>query len=445
MNIIYMHTHDSGRYISPYGYQIPTPALMKFAKEATLFRHCYCAGPTCSPSRAGLLTGYTPHENGMQGLASRGWQLNNYEHHLANYLGKNGYHTALCGIQHEAPDYHMIGYHEIVGSQEFNMDQTEASMEDWDYSNTEEACAYLERQSQKADQPFFLSMGWFNTHREYPKAKKDMNPDYLTVPTPLYDCDANRRDMADYCESARVVDNCFARIMETLEKTGLREKTLVIFTTDHGIAFPKMKCTLYDTGIGVAFIMDYPGNQRKGQAVDTLTSQLDIYPTVCELAGVPIPDWTEGYSMVPFMEKKAEKVRDEIFSEVTYHAAYEPKRCIRTDRYKLIRLFDYHNGLVPANIDEAISKDFLVENGYLEKKRVREYLFDLWIDPYERENLTENEKYAEVYNNLSLRLENWMKETNDPILKYGSRVPKPEGARVNRLTCMNPRLLDFED
>ena len=336
MNIIYMHTHDSGRYISPYGYQIPTPALMKFAKEATLFRHCYCAGPTCSPSRAGLLTGYAPHENGMQGLASRGWQLNNYEHHLANYLGKNGYHTALCGIQHEAPDYHRSGYDEIVGSQEFNMDQTEASMEDWDYSNTEEACAYLKRQSEEGDRPFFLSMGWFNTHREYPKAKKDMNPDYLTVPTPLYDCDANRRDMADYCESARVVDNCFARIMETLEKTGLREKTLVIFTTDHGIAFPKMKCTLYDTGIGVAFIMDYPGNQRKGQAVDTLTSQLDIYPTVCELAGVPIPDWTEGYSMVPFMEKKAEKVRDEIFSEVTYHAAYEPKRCIRTDRYKLI-------------------------------------------------------------------------------------------------------------
>lgn len=445
MNIIYMHTHDSGRYLSPYGYNIPTPAIMKFAKEATVFRQCYCAGPTCSPSRAGLLTGYCPHENGMQGLASRGFQLNDYSHHLANYLGKNGYYTALCGIQHEAPDYHMIGYDEIVGSQDFNMDQTEASMEEWDYANTKEACAFLKRRSKEDEKPFFLSMGWFNTHREYPRADQEINPDYLAAPAPLYDCDVNRRDMADYCQSAKVVDNCFEEIMTCLEETKLRQNTLIILTTDHGIAFPRMKCTLYDTGIGVAFIIDYPGNPKKGKATDALMSQLDVFPTVCELAGIPIPPWVAGRSILPFMEGKAEKIRDEIYAEVTYHAAYEPKRCIRTERYKLIRIFDYHNGVVPANIDEAISKDFLVENGYLEKKRVKEYLFDLWLDPYERENLTDNEKYADVYNDLSVKLENWMKQTNDPILKYGSRVPKPKGARINRLTCLNPRLQDFED
>lgn len=445
MNIIYMHTHDSGRYLSPYGYNIPTPAIMKFAKEATVFRQCYCAGPTCSPSRAGLLTGYCPHENGMQGLASRGFQLNDYSHHLANYLGKNGYYTALCGIQHEAPDYHMIGYDEIVGSQDFNMDQTEASMEEWDYANTKEACAFLKRRSKEDGKPFFLSMGWFNTHREYPRADQEINPDYLAAPAPLYDCDVNRRDMADYCQSAKVVDNCFEEIMTCLEETKLRRDTLIILTTDHGIAFPRMKCTLYDTGIGVAFIIDYPGNPKRGKATDALMSQLDVFPTVCELAGIPIPPWVAGRSILPFMEGKAEKIRDEIYAEVTYHAAYEPKRCIRTERYKLIRIFDYHNGVVPANIDEAISKDFLVENGYLEKKRVKEYLFDLWLDPYERENLTDNEKYADVYNDLSVKLENWMKQTNDPILKYGSRVPKPKGARINRLTCLNPRLQDFED
>ena len=109
-------------------------------------------------------------------------------------------------------------------------------------------------------------MGWFNTHREYPRAGKDINPDYLAGPLPLYDCDINRRDMADYCESAKVVDDCFAKIMDVVERTGLREETLLILTTDHGIAFPKMKCTLYDTGIGVAFIMDYPGNPRRGRS-----------------------------------------------------------------------------------------------------------------------------------------------------------------------------------
>ena len=159
MNVIYMHTHDSGRYWSPYGYNVPTPSILAFAKEATVFRQCYCAGPTCSPSRAGLLTGYSPHENGMLGLASRGWRLNDYEHHLACYLGRDGYETVLCGIQHEAPDYSMIGYKRIIGSQEFSMDRTEQSMEEWDYANTDEACRYLEEKGQKGGRTVFPFYG----------------------------------------------------------------------------------------------------------------------------------------------------------------------------------------------------------------------------------------------------------------------------------------------
>lgn len=69
MNILYIHTHDSGRVLSPYGYKVPTPAIEKFAGEAAVFRNAYCVGPTCSPSRAGLLTGTYPHQNGMLGLS----------------------------------------------------------------------------------------------------------------------------------------------------------------------------------------------------------------------------------------------------------------------------------------------------------------------------------------------------------------------------------------
>jgi len=439
-----MHTHDSGRYWSPYGYALPTPNIMELAKEGTLFRHCYCAAPTCSPSRAGLLTGINPHSNGMQGLASRGWSLNNYENHLVSYLNKNDYYTVLCGIQHEAPDYRMIGYREIAGSQEFSMDDTEASMEEWDYSNTRTACSFLKNYSGK-DKPFFLSMGWFNTHREYPKADNDINPNYLAPPLPLYDCKVNRKDMADYHESVRVVDNCVGMLMDALQQSGAADNTLIIMTTDHGIAFPKMKCTLYDTGIGVGLIMKFPDNPMRGKANDALVSQIDLFPTICDMIESEKPEWLEGVSLLPLLEGKTEKVREHIFSEVTYHAAYEPKRCIRTERYKLIRHFDYHNNIVPANIDECTSKDFLIDNGFLQKVRVREYLFDLWLDSYERDNLIGNPEYSSVYNDLSVKLENWMKETKDPLMFCGSRVPKPKGARVNKLTCMNPRFLDFED
>lgn len=102
MNIIYMHTHDSGRYLEPYGYAIPTPNLMQLAREGVLYRNAYCAGPTCSPSRAALVTGMMPHSNGMIGLAHRGNSLTRPETHMAQYFGAQGYETVLSGIQHEA-------------------------------------------------------------------------------------------------------------------------------------------------------------------------------------------------------------------------------------------------------------------------------------------------------------------------------------------------------
>jgi len=444
MNILYLHTHDSGRYWSPYGYALPTPHFMEFARESLLFRHCYCAAPTCSPSRAALLTGQNPHSNGMQGLASRGWQLTDYSHHLVSFLNSHGFITALCGIQHEAPDYRMIGYQEIVGSQDFSMDATEESKEQWDFDNTVKACSFIKKFADNP-KPFFLSMGWFNTHREFPSAKKDINPDYLIPPGPLYDCDINRRDMADYHESVRVVDACLGDILKAVKDADIWDDTMIIMTTDHGIAFPYMKCTLYDTGIGVGLMIHLPGSKTEGKAADALVSQIDIFPTICDAIDIEKPAWLEGVSLRPLFSDTAARVRDQLFAEVTYHAAYEPKRCIRTDRYKLIRYYDYHNEIVPANIDECPGKDFLLESGLLNKVKRREQLFDLWLDPYEREDVKEQTAYRNTYRELSEKLEQWMRKTDDPLIKFGSRVPKPTGARVNKLGCLNPRLPDFED
>jgi len=445
MNVIYMHTHDSGRYWSPYGYAVPTPNIMKFAQSATLFRQAYNAAPTCSPSRAALLTGMSPHECGMLGLAHIGFQLNDYNKHLCSYMKSNGYYTVLCGIQHEAPDYRMIGYDTVLGSQSFNMGDTIKSMEDFDYSNTKEACKFIESRAGNKE-PFFLSFGLFNTHREYPAPQNTEEADYIVPPSVLYDCDVNRRDMLGYIESVRVVDKCFGDLLDAVDKAGIADDTMIIMTTDHGIAFPHMKCTLYDTGIGVALIIKLPKKYDQIRVTDALVSHLDIFPTICEAAGLEPPEWLEGKSLMPLMLGKTDRVRDEIFSEVTYHAAYEPKRCIRTDRYKLIRRYDYHNGPVPVNIDDCLSKTFLIDNGYLDvTTRQREYLFDLWLDPMERENLVGNPYYKSVYNDLSSRLESWMLKTNDPMITHGARVPKPEGAKVVKLEEISPRSTNYED
>jgi N-sulfoglucosamine sulfohydrolase len=90
-NIIYLHSHDTGRYVQPYGHQIPTPNIQRLADQGLLFRRAFCAAPSCSGSRACLLTGQWAHVNGMTGLAHRGWKLDDYGRHLVHPLREAGY------------------------------------------------------------------------------------------------------------------------------------------------------------------------------------------------------------------------------------------------------------------------------------------------------------------------------------------------------------------
>src|SRR6188472_1598158 len=110
-NVLYLHSHDTGRYLQPYGHGCETPNLQRLAEQGVLFRNAYSAAPTCSPSRAALLTGQSPHSAGMLGLAHRGFRLHDPTQHLAAVLRDNGYRTALAGMQHVYHgDASAIGY-----------------------------------------------------------------------------------------------------------------------------------------------------------------------------------------------------------------------------------------------------------------------------------------------------------------------------------------------
>ncbi|WP_168120151.1 sulfatase [Paenibacillus sp. HB172176] len=417
MNIVYLHSHDTGRYIQPYGYQAPTPHLMKLAEEGVLFRQAYCAAPTCSPSRAALLTGMSPHSCGMLGLTHRGFSLTNPERHLATHLRENGFKTVLCGVQHEAKDPADLGYMDVLPVESGTDDRRNAAL----------AADYINDYG--SDQPFFLSFGMFNTHRTYPQADPDIRADYVMPPAMFYDHPDTREDMARYMTSARVMDDSIGIVLKALEQSGQAENTLILYTTDHGIAFPHMKCQLYDTGIGVSLIMKHPGGFPQQGAVDALVSQVDVFPTLCELLELDKPDWLQGVSLLPLLSGEADQVREEVYAEVSYHAAYEPMRCIRTSRYKYIRLYEEHGRHVTANIDDGLSKTFLMEHGLQEETREQEMLFDLYLDPVERVNLAGRAEYAEIRQSLQVRLTSWMQRTDDPLL--AGHVPKPAGARIN--------------
>ncbi|MCK5380086.1 MAG: sulfatase-like hydrolase/transferase, partial [Candidatus Latescibacteria bacterium] len=188
-NILYIHSHDTGRYIQPYGHAISTPNLQALAEEGVLFRQAFCASPTCSPSRACLLTGESAHNNGMTGLAHRGFSMKDYGHHMVHTLREVGYTSALAGIQHIADrsdsPWRTIGYDAFLG------DHAVAH---------ERACDFLEH---APDEPFFLSVGFFETHREFPELGSDDRPEYCMPPAPLPDAPEVRADMMRFKKSAR--------------------------------------------------------------------------------------------------------------------------------------------------------------------------------------------------------------------------------------------------
>lgn len=416
-NVVYMHTHDTGRWVAPYGHAVPTPRLQAFAEEGVVFRRAFSAAPTCSPSRAALLTGQSAHSAGMLGLAHMGFQLHDYQQHLVHTLADHGYSSAMVGVQHVAPgpdEGDHIGYDEHLRADGIRADAV-----------ADRAVEYLQREH---DRPFFLSVGFVETHTlpidgstfGYPPE----DDRYVAPPPTMPDNPRTRADMASFNASARAMDASMGRVLDALYAAGLADDTLVIVTTDHGVPLPRMKCSLSDVGTGVMLILRGPGGFSGGQVCDALISQIDVFPTICEVVGVEVPPWVQGRSFVPAVRDGVE-VNDVVFSEVTYHVSYEPQRAVRGQRWKYVRQFSGRGRPVLPNVDDSPSKDYWVEQGWREHHVAPEQLYDLVFDPWETNNLLDDPGSRDVLASLRHRLDAWMTETADPLLN--GPVPAPAG------------------
>ncbi|GAB4130273.1 MAG: sulfatase [Roseiflexaceae bacterium] len=419
-NILYIHSHDTGRMVQPYGAAVATPHIQRLAEQGTLFRQAFSMAPTCSPSRAALLTGQAPHSAGMLGLAHRGFDLSDTQQHLVHTLKSVGYHTALVGIQHVARDPATIGYDQILTLPNSHAMHVAPA-----------AAAFLQA---PPTTPFFLDVGFFETHREFPPA--DQPPNYTAPPPGLPDTPETRADMAAYHASAHTLDQGIGQVLAALDANGLTEQTLIICTTDHGIAFPGSKCTLTDRGIGVMLILGGIALVQGGRVIDSLVSQIDLFPTICELIGMAPPAWLQGRSLVPLLNKTTTQINQSIYAEVSYHAAYEPQRAIRTYRWKYIRRYGSRRTPVLPNCDDSPSKDVLLANGWAEQNLPTEQLYDLAFDPHEANNLAESPDHAAILADLRVQLHEWMRSTDDPLL--AGYVPAPAGVVVNNPAGISP-------
>jgi arylsulfatase A-like enzyme len=414
-NIILFITHDQGQFLGCYNTpQTPnslrTPNLDMLAKEGIRFTNYFCTAPQCSPSRGSIQTSLYPHQNGLMGLVNKGWTLPPRNETMPIYLRENGYTTHLLGLQHESVDAKTLGY-DIISKR----------MKDYKYDTKIMLSEYKKffEDHKNDEKPFFANLGVIEIHRPFDIWSEPVDPKTVIVPPFLPENDKIREDLSLYYGIINPVDETIGKILEILDNTGLRENTLFIYTTDHGSPFPRAKCTLYDPGIKTLLIMNCPNNVyfSGGKVLEQMISNIDLMPTLLDFIGAKIPENIEGQSFLPILRNTNLAFRSEIFTEKTYHDMYDPMRSVRTREYKYIRNFESSQYLyeMPIDIERSLSGQHLMDK--INSNRPKEEFYDLKADPLERNNLAYNIAYNDALLELRQILDNWMKETNDPLLK----------------------------
>ena len=429
-NILLFHCHDLGRHLGCYGNpSVNSPNIDRLAAEGVRFTNSFCVAPQCSPSRAAMFTGRYPHNNGVMGLShSRfAWDLNQSEVHLAQVLKQADYRTISIGVAHESQqDPRKLGY-EIRKERREDSAGAEAVCND--------AIAELQECAERED-PFFISAGCYEPHRIPGPNEKDYMGfvgDYIEadrsrgvhVPPYLRDDEGTRSELAELQGAVRYMDAHFGRLLDSLDELGLRENTLVIFTTDHGVAMPRAKCTCYDPGIEIAVVLRLPSREgwHGGRAVDELIPNIDLMPSLCELAGATLPADVQGRSWAPLLDGKAYRHNETIFPELTYHDYYDPIRALRSERYKLLAFFSSAPSYMPPNQSWKPRSSPKVPANPPTAYHPEFELYDLEKDPWESENVAEKPEYAQIRRELLQRLHAHLEETEDPILTGAVQPP----------------------
>ena len=408
-NVLLIHWHDLGRHLACYGAEgVESPTMDALAEDGIRFTNAHSTAPLCSPARGSLFTGRYPHSNGLAGLAHHGFEYHDDVQTLPQVLGDNGWRTALFGMQHESSDPTRLGFDELDVS-DSECDYVVAQSQEW--------LRDLAGDPERASTPFLLTAGFFETHRPYPPDEyKHADPKSIVVPDFLPDARPVREDLAGLHGSITKADAAVGRLLDTVAELGLDRTTWIVFITDHGLAFPRAKSTLYSEGTGVALIIRPPSARGIEPFVyDDLFSGVDLTPTVLELVGVDVPEAVEGFShAAPIAAGEVASVRTEVFTEKTYHDNFDPIRAVRTDRFSYIENYASRPALsLPLDIRDSPSARAL--DGSQDLPRAPRELYDLTTDPLELNNLIDDPGLSDVVADLSGRLARWRTETGDNL------------------------------
>ncbi len=488
-NILFLFADDWGKYASAYAAAegsggindvVRTPNFDRIAKAGVLFNNAHVSAPSCTPCRSALLTGQHFWRTNT-GAILRGAVWDASLPSFPVLLRDAGYHIGYTykvwgpGTPGNAPYTPTENFGKAGGR--FNQFSQNATKLVAEGKSLEDAKAELLGDARGNFRHFLEARGegkpfcyWFgptNVHRKWIKGsgKKlwGIDPDTLKgkMPPFLPDVPEVREDLADYFGEIAAWDAGIGVLLEELEKTGERDRTLIVISGDHGApGFPHGKCNLYGFGTNVPLSITGPG-VNGGRVVDDFASLTDLAPTFLEAAGLPVPEVMTGRSLWPVLGSERDGLvdpsRTEVFTGRERHvevarADYTPypQRAIRTadhvlilnfrpDRWPLGDPYLISEGQTPSaddlenntrvtlpDEDAGPTKAWLVQNrdqpewkahfDWVYGKRPQYELYDLKRDPHETTNLAGNPEFAGLLTDLETRLLDELSRTGDPRL-----------------------------
>jgi N-sulfoglucosamine sulfohydrolase len=418
-DVVVVTTHDIGRHLQCYGVKsVASPNLDSLASSGIRFELAFATAPQCSPSRASLATGRYPHNHGVMGLAHRGfdWELRPDVPHAAAIFAGVGFDTHLFGGQHVSLHPERLGFGHVhpTGREHGNMTGKIIG------ASVEELLS-----SDLGSRRLYLEINFEDTHRPYPRVDVDGLRAEVDIPAYLPAGPEARAELGALQAAIREMDGALGSVLAALENAKRADRALVVFTTDHGLAMPRAKCTLYDPGLEVALMMRWPdGGIDSGVVLSELVSNIDVLPTLLDCAGIALPAGVQGRSLMPLMRGDANEPREAIFAEKTFHSYYDPMRCVRTRRHKYIRNFETGFAVeVPGDIQQGPIFRAYPSRYSTDRPSVVE-LYDLEADPLEEHNLAGSSSIKAIEEGLSAELWRWMRETHDPLLNGPIASPR---------------------
>jgi arylsulfatase A-like enzyme len=425
-NIVLFLSDDHGYFDSPvYGSKaVRTPNMESMANTGRVFTGAFTGSPTCVPSRSILMSGLLPARNGALPNHSG---LTPGIRTLPSFLKAAGYETFHFGKSHFQPAANFPDWTPVpseINGGPLNADLDTAAVEKW----------LAGRAAAKNSAPVCLVVCSHSPH-VYWRANAGYDPQRVELPPTFVDTPETRAERTKYYSDITFADKQLGEVRAACRRH-LSKNTLFLYTSDNGAQWPFAKWSLYDAGIHMPFLAEWPGVITPGSRSDALISFCDFLPTLVDVAGGQPPAGLDGRSFAPILTGKAKSHREEIFAAHSGDRDFNvfPTRCVRTARHKYILNlhpeFQYTTHIdVAGPNDGRIYFDSWVEKAKTDPAAARvvkryhehpaEELYDVVADPHELHNLAADAKHAATLQSLRAKVRAWMHQQGDKGEVFG--------------------------